>query len=84
MDESSPLPGGGTLTALSSRCKAGVRRDRSNLGTRARQNADSTAMYSMSWRATSSIRDPDIVRAKALECSPSWTSCGDSGRHVTR
>jgi hypothetical protein len=41
-------------------------------------------MYSMSWRAASSIRDPDIVRAKALEGSPSWTSCGDSGRHVTR
>ena len=56
MDESSPLPGGGTLTALSSRCKAGVRRDRSNLGTRARQNADSTAMYSMSWRAA--LLDP--------------------------
>src|SRR4029450_2012242 len=28
---------------------------------------------------TAEPRDPEIVRAKALECSPSWTSCGDSG-----
>jgi hypothetical protein len=33
---------------------------------------------------TAEPRDPDIVRARALERSPSWTSCGDSGRHVTR
>jgi hypothetical protein len=33
---------------------------------------------------TAEPRDPEIVRAKALERSPSWTSCGDSGRHVTR